>query len=579
MSAYTRSVLRLSEVSSDVIIAGIKLFHMNTAQTLRAQGRSGSPTLSEDPALQAPAPSTRERCQRVRGSSSSSRWWLPLVGLIAAVLCVPFIRTVYWMGDEGVLLNGAERMLRGSRLYADFFELLPPGGFVLTEAWLSIAGISFGSARSLAILTIIGIACFTYLACWQASKNAPLSALLTTGWVVMSQGNGTQLSHHWLTTLFSMVAAWAALANVQHGHRWLRWALIAGAAAGTAAMVTSHRGALAMLAAATAFLNLGRHRPELIAYVLGCALAPASLLAYVIGHHALAAAFDDVIRFTAGRYAPGASVPFGFGGQNLPLQCLFPVAALLTLLVCAGDWRSCLRDRLLWLCAAFGLAGFVGCFPRPDIAHIAIAVPLACPLLACCMTRLAQRWRPAWWRYRHVVVVVAGVVIGLWVPSALTFLWISQEALRAEVVPTPRGGVAFFGQPGAPELLARIAATPSGDAYFFYPLDSMLPFLAAREQVSKYDLYIPGYTMPSQYQDACISVMRHASWVVIDRRGTDLNVLKQAFPAMPDAKPQETKRFEQALDSGFELVAEEGTFELRRRREGISDTVCAGIAE
>ena len=151
------------------------------------------------------------------------------------------------------------------------------------------------------------------------------------------------------------------------------------------------------------------------------------------------------------------------------LKYLFPLAALLTLLVCARDWRSCLRDRLLWPCAAFALAGFLGCFPRPDIAHIAFAAPLACPLLACCMTRLTQRWRPAWWRYRYLVVVVAGVVIGLCVSSALYFLRISQEALRAEIVPTPRGGVAFFGQPGAPELLARIAATPSGDAYFFYP--------------------------------------------------------------------------------------------------------------
>ena len=88
----------------------MKLFHINTAPTLRAQGRSGQSTLSDDPALQAPARSTRER--GVRGSSSSSRWWLPLVGLIAAVLCVPFIRTVV-IGDEGALLHGAQRMLSG----------------------------------------------------------------------------------------------------------------------------------------------------------------------------------------------------------------------------------------------------------------------------------------------------------------------------------------------------------------------------------------------------------------------------------------------------------------------------------
>jgi hypothetical protein len=504
---------------------------------------------------------------------------LLLVGLIAAVLCMPFIRTFGESGDEAVLLNGAERMLGGSRLYADFFEFLPPGGFVLTAAWFGIAGISVGSARSLAIMTIVGIACFTYLACRQASKNAPLSAVLATGWVVMSQGIWTQLSHHWFTTLFSMVAAWAALANIEYAQRWLRWPLIAGAAAGMAAMVTPHRGALAMLAALTAFLNLRRHRAVLIAYVFGCALVPAGLLAYLVWHHALAAAFDNVIRFTAERYAAIQSTPFGYGYQILPLKYLFPLAALLTLLVCARDWRTCLRDHMLWQCAAFGLAGFLGCFPRPDIWHIAVAAPLACPLLACCVTRLTQRWRPAWWRYRYLVAVVAGVVIGLCVPPAFNFFWMSQQALRAEIVPTPRGGAKIFAQPGAPQLLTRIAATPFGDAYFFYPLVSMLPFLAAREQVSKYDVFVPGYTLPSQYQDACLSVMRHASWVVIDRRGTDLNVLKFQFPAMADAKPQETKRFEQALDGGFELVAQEGVFELRRRREGISDTVCAGIAD
>ena len=495
---------------------------------------------------------------------------------------MPFFRTVFEVDiDEGILLNGAERMLRGSRLYADFFEFLPPGGFVLTAAWFSIVGISFGSARALAILTIVGIACFTYLACWQACKNAPLSAVIATCWVVTSQGPWTQVSHHWFATLFSMVAAWAALANIEHAQRWLRWPLIAGAAAGMAAMVTPHRGALAMLAAVTAFLNLRRRHPELIVYVLGCALVPAGLLAYVIWHHALAAAFDDVIRFTAGRYAAIQSVPFGFGVPNPPLTHLFPLAALLTLLVCAHDWRSGLRDRLLWQCTAFGLAGFLGCFPRPDIYHIAFAAPLACPLLACCMTRLTQRWRSASWPYRYLVVLAAGVVIGLCVLSVLYFLRVSQVAMRAEIVPTARGRVAFpmpLGV-GAPEVLARIAATPSGDAYFFYPNMVMLPFLAAREQVSKYDIFLPGYTLPSQYRDACISVMLHASWVVIDRRWTDPRNLKQLYPGMRDAQSQETQLFEQALDSGFELVAQEQTFELRRRREGISDTVCAGIAE
>jgi hypothetical protein len=557
------------------------LFRINLIPTLRAQSRSmllGDPPLSDDAAFHTAARSTEER--GYRASSSSSRWWLPLVGAITVLLCLPFIHAV-GIGDEGVLLTGAERMLRGSRLYADFFEILPPGGFILTEAWFSIAGISVGSARMLVILTFVGIACFTYLACWRASKNAPLSVLLAMGWAVISQGVWTQVYHNWFTTLFSMVAAWAALVSVEQAQRYLRWPLIAGAAAGMAAMVTPHRGALVVLAAMTAFLNVRRHRVELIIYALGCSLVAVGLLAYVVWDHALAAAFDDVILFVALRYASAASVPFGFGDELGfgPLKYLFPLAALLTFFVCVRDWRICLRDRLLRLCTAFALAGFMGCFPRPDIAHITFAAPLTCPLLACCITRLAQRWQPArWWRYRYFIAPIAGVVIGLFVSSALYYLHWCQEALRGHFVQTPRGGVTTL-EPATSELLARIATTPLGDAYFFYPWLSMLSFLSGREQVSKYDIFLPGYTTPSQYQDACKSVMRHASWVVIDRPWTDPNVLKEGFPAIRDADPQEKKRFEQALDQGFELVAQEGPYELRRRREGISDAACSGIAE
>jgi hypothetical protein len=71
---------------------------------------------------------------------------LALVGLIAALLCAPFFRFLYYLGDEGTLLHEAELVLRGQRLYADFFGFLPPGAIVVTAAWFSVAGVSFGAA-------------------------------------------------------------------------------------------------------------------------------------------------------------------------------------------------------------------------------------------------------------------------------------------------------------------------------------------------------------------------------------------------------------------------------------------------
>ena len=504
---------------------------------------------------------------------SSDFWWLLAVGLIAVTLCLPFTLYVFWLGDEGVMLHGAERMLRGDRIYLDFFEFLPPGSFAITAAWFKLAGISLLSARALAIVTAAGTACFTYLACRQASKHAATSAFIAVGWVVLTQGNWTEVNHQWFTTLFAIVAAWATFVGIEHPQRWLRWSLTAGIAAGAGAMVTPNRGALAMLAAATPFANLQRYWRELIVYLIGAALVPTCIFAYLVWQGALTQAFEDVILFTAKHYTSINPVHFGFEAI-FPLKWLFPLVALLTLLSCIRGWRNCLQDRLLQACAAFALAGFIGCFPRPDKGHLSYAVASVCPLLAYCIRRMSGHWLP---KYQYAVAAVA---IAFLFPAAQLYERWARRALHGGIVTMARGQVMFapmLDPLGGRELAARIAATPSGDAYFFYPYDAMLPFLAARRHVSRYDTFTPGYTLPSQYQEACVSVMRNASWVVIDRSWTNPKWLTAVFPAMRDPHPPETEKFEQALETGFELVAVEGKFELRRRVPAIGDTVCAGI--
>ena len=105
----------------------------------------------------------------------------------------------------------------------------------------------------------------------------------------------------------------------------------------------------------------------------------------------------------------------------------------------------------------------------------------------------------------------------------------------------------------------------------------MLPFLSGREHIAKYDNFHPGYTTPSQYHDACLSVMRLASWVIIDRGRTDPRYLKLVYPSMRDPRPRETREFERNLDDNFELVAQEESFELRHRRADRPEPTCSNI--
>jgi hypothetical protein len=500
-------------------------------------------------------------------------WHLLFVSLVVFLVCLPFMHSIFGLSDEGVKLRGAELLLRGQRLYKDFFEFVPPGSFVIMAVWFWITGISIWSARLLAVLTITGIACFTYLACRQASKREFSSAFVAIGWAVMSPGIWTQINHHWFTTLFSMLAAWVSLASVEKPAQSRQWEpLIAGIAAGAAAMVLPNCGGLLMLAAATCFVGSGQ-KAKLIAYALGSAIIPICLLVYIIAQGALAAAFDDVMLFTVTRYASIQSVPFGSVAynQSLPLLFLFPFVAILTLITCARDWRAAIHDRLFLACVAFALAGFIGCFPRPDMIHIAFVAPLACPLLTYC---IQQIFASSLSKTRYAL---AAVLIVFVIEPVAAFASLAAQIVRHEkLVATPRGRVAFW-KDGTAELMERIAATPSLDRYFFYPYIPMLAFLSGRDHVSKHDVFVPGFTSPSQYKEACLSAMQRASWLVIDRQWLDPTFLKRLFPKMQQTEPREKMMFELALQSGFELVARYGSFELHRRVKAVDETVCTPI--
>jgi hypothetical protein len=512
-----------------------------------------------------------------RIAAASRLSWPLLVCAVTVALCAPFLRSVYYLGlgDEGIVLHAADRMLHGERIYRDFFEFLPPGGFVLTEAWFAVLGISLETAHALAISLIAGISCLTFLSCRRAGGNAPVAAMIAVGWVVFSQSHMTIVSHHWFTTLFSMIVVWATLSGIEARDGGARAASIAGLAGGMAAMVTPTRGALALTGALVGFLQAIRPRRALTLLVIATAVFPLGIVAWLLAQGTLTDAFNDVILFTASRYAGVQWVPFGYGfsAQTLPVLVLFPVLLVLLVASMLLDGPAIWGDRLSRACVTFAIAGFIGCWPRPDIHHLAFSAPLACPLLARCLAVLTARWRMT---FRLALIAEA---LALCLPSGQEFASFWRDAVDAPMIATPRGVIAMPEEiPGGAEMIARIAATPAGDRYMFYPYLPMMPFLTGREHVAAFDLFTPGYTLPAQYEDTCLSTVRDASWIVIDRNWYDPGYLTHMLPGVREPERPERLKLEQALDAGFPLVASAGSLELRRIAAGADETICRGIA-
>jgi len=501
---------------------------------------------------------------------------LAFVLAAALVACLPFTRYVSWLGDEGVLLNGATRMMSGEVLYRDVFAFLPPGGYLLTEAWMRIVGDSLVAARAFAIAVAVLTTCVVYLACVAEGAGRAAAACLALGWVATTQGDWTVVNHHAITTLLSMGAALTTV-RVLRGRDQTRTAFLAGVLAGAAAMVTQSRGALAVAACLAALLAARRSRSELLALIAGTAAAPLLAVGWLLAHGAFGDAFRDIVVLTAQRYAPVQGVPFGYWAdqQTWPLAALFPVVAVLVLARAAVEGRAFFGDARARAWLLFAVAAFVGCFPRPDTVHIGFNAPLALPLFAGCAGSLLARQRQ--FLRRAAVVALAAILL----PSAVALAGQARAvAFRLHTYPSPRGPVVLGGgtnPPATAALIAEIHSLPGGDRLFFYPYQPMLIFLTARAQVGPFDILNPGYSLPEEYRKACEDAAARADHVVIDTKWASPAWLKRIFPTLVNASPPEKVAFESALRANFELVHVIGPYEFRTRRPGASRAACAGV--
>jgi len=490
----------------------------------------------------------------------------------ALVLYLPFFRVVTWFGDEGILPHGAERILRGDRLYSDFFEFLPPGGYLLTAAWFQLTGISFGAVRSLQLLLFTGTCVLTYLACLKVSRRTAASAIAVLLWAVMSVNSYFENSHHWFTSVLCMGVLLALLHWTERPERlWL--AVLAGLLGGAAAMVTPTRGALALLAGLVAFTDIRRDWRALVAYCAASLVVPVILIGYVTALGSLHDAVQSVIVFPATRYAAIQFRPYGLDARehNFPLVLAFPLAFLLLAVLAIRTRGGALRAGAIRLCAAFAVAAFLGIQTRPDVDYIARVVPFALPLLLLVIPFGTLLKRPA------TRVIITTSILSLGVLPTLVAVALANFIAEKPATESPRGPFRLIGRGAADHAaVAAIARLAPDERIFVYPYAPMLPFMAGRVQSAPLNILIPSYTTAQQYWSTCRAVLRDADWAVVHRRWTTQSWLND-YPSTPDAEPRERMAFEAVLDQAFRPGERYGLIELRPRDPAVPLDVCEPI--
>lgn len=247
-------------------------------------------------------------------------WWAWLAGaLIAATAIIQF----FWMDttvgnyDEGLVLFGADRVLRGDIPYRDFWTLYGPGSFYVLAGLFRVFGEQVLVERGFDIVskTTIIVLSFLIVRSFGNRATAFVAAALNLGLLLYLRSYGAPL--------FPSVAAALAMITLLH-HAWIRAAppsaFWAGVAAGTTTLFRHDLGAYAFLAALFFFYQQRRRfdnvaRPDAMkrltmSFVIGLTVSIVPIFLWLAWTVPSADLYRDLIRIPIFVYPHVRELPF-----------------------------------------------------------------------------------------------------------------------------------------------------------------------------------------------------------------------------------------------------------------------------
>jgi 4-amino-4-deoxy-L-arabinose transferase-like glycosyltransferase len=158
-------------------------------------------------------------------SQRNERWIGLLIFLLTAAYLFLFRRFSTMDPDEGIILQGAQRILRGEVLYRDFFSFFTPGSYYLLAALFKVFGNSLMVART-ALVVFGGI--FSVVTYLLARRVCQRSSALAAACVVSCTALPYRFMalHNWDSTLWACLAVYSSVRMIES--RAVTWAAATG---------------------------------------------------------------------------------------------------------------------------------------------------------------------------------------------------------------------------------------------------------------------------------------------------------------------------------------------------------------
>ena len=472
-------------------------------------------------------PSTNQ----IRESATTERRGFDLCAISLFVLSAAYLflfrRYSMMDPDEGIVLQGAQRILGGQVLYRDFFSFFAPGSYYLYALLFKLFGSSIIVART--ALAVIGAGCsvISYVLARRVCSHA---AAILLGIVVTLTTVPYRflVLHNWDSTLWACLATYAAV-RLLESPNW-GWAAVLGSFVSLTLLFEQSKGVTLAAGLGVGYIAIeafgGKSRlwtvRSMAGLVVGLLWPLGVTAAYFISQGAYGAMLSD-LAWPFRHYSIANRVPYGyqnwgpetqhqlFGTGSLPIRvvtlfamspCLVAVALPLLALPLLAYWTvklrrtptSCPESRyyILISAALLGLLASVVAV-RSDVVHFVYLQPLFLLILAWLVDGSGMPLRNP----KNLRLVLGALVLcGFFLMGAALFVG------RAGLAPnlTTRRGAVITTSPDTVVPYFREHVKP-GDTVLVYPYLPLYYYLTDTKSPSPYEYFQPGMSTPAQARE------------------------------------------------------------------------------
>lgn len=475
------------------------------------------------------APARADTPSEAPAVASTSRWIDPLLAAALAAIAIlylwPFRDVVLQGRDEGIVLQGAARILQGQLPYRDFFSFYTPGSY-LWNAWLmKVFGDSILVPRTVVLLYGALFSGLTFvLARRMASRTGAVVASLLL--LVCCLPGRFLVTHNWDSTVAALLALYCALEFLRSPG--LGRAAGIGFFTSLSVLFNQARGAGLVLGLVLGFLVLRSRLPKdwlKARYFLVMGTALALPLLATAGFFAAQGALGAMIQgllWAPRHYTDANRLPYGFIAMLMsdwaelfdsgPLAeralyyfilspivilCALPIYLVLIAFSCAWKRRPGLdpaQVSAVILSGSVVLGALLSVLAtRADFTHVVFISPLFFFLLPW----VVERWIGSFPELRKAAPLLVVYVLCAFTAYGFTLLW----QVREDMVPVETRRGLLRGLQKIETLEFIQSHFPAGSTLLVHPYFPRYSFLTRTFSPLPYDFLYPGMHTREQYEE------------------------------------------------------------------------------